>query len=567
MPDVLVNVLTKFNEKGINKFRDSMKTLDKKIIPGIGAGLAGIGAAAAVGFGVAAKETFDFTEQASVAMDELQAATGASAEEMETLEKSAKSVFASGFGEDIGEATAAMGEMQKQTGLTGLALEDATKKALSFSKKLDTDVGDTTNAVATLMKQFGLTSEQAFDFIAKGMQKGLNSSDDFLDSIGEYSNLFAESDATANEFFSLMETGAQGGVLGVDKISDAYKEFGVRVIDISDSTLDALESLGLAGLDDKIGAGLVTTQDAFETVLESLNSLEDPILKNTLGVQLFGTQWEDLGASAFASIDTAKTSLDDMTGAADTATQTGVTLGEQWDIAMRQMVVGMEPIALEMMPLLADGIRNLGDFFIAAQPVFQEFATHLSETMGPATVLMSDALQRIGVALGFASEESTGLDVALKILGGGLDVIVTGIKAVALSAQGIAWVIEQLSEAATIAGGLLDLRNQIISLGADAIGSGLASTASSIGSTLGFAQGGSFTVGGSGGTDSQMVAFNATPGERVTVETPQQQAGGGVTVNVNGVGAADLAAILQNKVSEGIQEYNDNHIVPALTGL
>lgn len=39
----------------------------------------------------------------------------------------------------------------------------------------------------------------------------------------------------------------------------------------------------------------------------------------------------------------------------------------------------------------------------------------------------------------------------------------------------------------------------------------------------GFAQGGSFTVGGTGGTDTTPVAFMATPGERVTVETPQQQ--------------------------------------------
>ena len=40
--------------------------------------------------------------------------------------------------------------------------------------------------------------------------------------------------------------------------------------------------------------------------------------------------------------------------------------------------------------------------------------------------------------------------------------------------------------------------------------------------TPGFAFGGDFTVGGTGGTDSQMVAFRATPGERVSVSTPQQ---------------------------------------------
>lgn len=37
-----------------------------------------------------------------------------------------------------------------------------------------------------------------------------------------------------------------------------------------------------------------------------------------------------------------------------------------------------------------------------------------------------------------------------------------------------------------------------------------------------FATGGQFTVGGMGGTDSQTISFKASPGERVTVETPMQ---------------------------------------------
>lgn len=50
---------------------------------------------------------------------------------------------------------------------------------------------------------------------------------------------------------------------------------------------------------------------------------------------------------------------------------------------------------------------------------------------------------------------------------------------------------------------------------------------SGVKSLLGFASGGAFTVGGSGGTDSQLVAFKATPGEQVMVRTPSQQGGGG----------------------------------------
>lgn len=51
-------------------------------------------------------------------------------------------------------------------------------------------------------------------------------------------------------------------------------------------------------------------------------------------------------------------------------------------------------------------------------------------------------------------------------------------------------------------------------------------------SLFGFAAGGSFTVGGAGGTDSQVVAFRATPGETVSIATPAQRGGGGITVNI-----------------------------------
>lgn len=48
-----------------------------------------------------------------------------------------------------------------------------------------------------------------------------------------------------------------------------------------------------------------------------------------------------------------------------------------------------------------------------------------------------------------------------------------------------------------------------------------------VGSLLGFKDGGSFTVGGTGGTDSQLVAFRATPGEMVDVRKGNQARGGG----------------------------------------
>lgn len=84
--------------------------------------------------------------------------------------------------------------------------------------------------------------------------------------------------------------------------------------------------------------------------------------------------------------------------------------------------------------------------------------------------------------------------------------------------------------------------------GSSGAGGGGQNIFGSIAELFGFATGGSFTVGGSGGTDSQLVAFKATPGEMVNVQTPgQQQAGGGVTIiqNISVDSRSDRASIVQ----------------------
>jgi len=68
----------------------------------------------------------------------------------------------------------------------------------------------------------------------------------------------------------------------------------------------------------------------------------------------------------------------------------------------------------------------------------------------------------------------------------------------------------------------------------------------------GLQHGGSFIVGGGGGTDSQRVSFMATPGERVTVETPNQQRasgsdGGGVVKELRAL-RADLANVVAKPI-------------------
>ena len=85
---------------------------------------------------------------------------------------------------------------------------------------------------------------------------------------------------------------------------------------------------------------------------------------------------------------------------------------------------------------------------------------------------------------------------------------------------------------------------------ASAVGGGIGSfLGNAFADLLGFQHGGSFKVGGSGGKDSQLVAFKASPRERVSVETPGQQSrqGSGNTtyIDARGVDPGQMSRLVQ----------------------
>lgn len=91
-----------------------------------------------------------------------------------------------------------------------------------------------------------------------------------------------------------------------------------------------------------------------------------------------------------------------------------------------------------------------------------------------------------------------------------------------------------------------------------ALGTGASTIADN---AFGFANGGSFDVGGSGGTDSQMVSFKATPGEHVQVG---QNGGGGditiqnyVTVTSPQVSKADVLGAMQQTQTSTVNKLKD----------
>jgi TP901 family phage tail tape measure protein len=288
-------------DKGATKFGASLGTLASGAIAGLGVALVGAGVA-----GVKMADNLD------KALNGLQASTGATDKEMKGMEDSLKNIYNNNFGESFADIADSMALVKQNTGLAGKELEQATQTALMLRDTFGKDVTESTNTANSLMKQFGITSDEAFNLMAQGIQNGADKNGDFLESLNEYAPQFKSMGFNAEEFTNVLIDGAKNGAFSIDKVGDAIKEFNIRAKDGSKTTIDAFQSLGLNA--DQMGSSFAQGgekgREAFQTVMTALNNVKDPMEKNRIGVQLFGTQYEDLeakGIAAFANIGNSAT--------------------------------------------------------------------------------------------------------------------------------------------------------------------------------------------------------------------------------------------------------------------
>jgi TP901 family phage tail tape measure protein len=261
--------------------------------------VAGVGAAAtAVGGLIIAGDNLQ------KALNALEMQTGASTTEMKGMEKSLINIYKAGYGESFQDIADSMANVRQVTSLTGEELENATKEALKMRDAFGFEVNESVRTVSVMMKNFGITSKEAFTLLAQGQQLGVNASDDMLDTFLEYSPLFKQLGFDAEAMLNILNDGMKNGVRNSDVLADAVKEFGIRVKDGSKTSSEAFAGLGLnaSKMAQEFARGGDSAQSAFEKTMAALGKIEDPVERNTIGVSLFGTKFEDLEYQAILSL-------------------------------------------------------------------------------------------------------------------------------------------------------------------------------------------------------------------------------------------------------------------------
>ena len=416
---------------------------------------------------VAAVKSYTEHEQA---VNSMAAATGAAGEELEHLQAAMEGVYQNNFGDSLQDAADAVAMVDRNLkNISPDEIQEATEAALALQDTFEYGVEESTRAAAAITKNFGGSAKEAFSLIAAGAQNGLDYSGELIDTINEYSSQFSKLGFTADGMFQLLQSGADSTAWNLDKVGDAIKEFSIRAIDGSDTTVQAFKDLGYNAnaMMETFAGGGEDANKAFFDVLNTLMDMDDQVKRDALGVSLFGTMWEDLGAEAMQAMADASTAAYDTQGALEQinsvryndleSAMQGVkrqaegilwTIGEQLE---PYILDGLNFLSATVIPNVQTAVEKLGGYVqsnviptikTAAQWIGENkdmlltLAGAIGTAVGAFMALRTagqaaGAIKGIGTVLGTAVKQGGLLKTVVGLLGGQFTVIIAIIAAVA----------------------------------------------------------------------------------------------------------------------------------------
>lgn len=232
----------------------------------------------------------------------LQASMGLSGQDAAKFQDSVKNLFAGGFTPTMEEASVAIeavvSSIDGMKTSSGAAVEDVTKKVLTLSNAFEIDAGQSAQILGQMVRT-GLVSDVSTgaDLLTTTLQKvPVAVRANVLDALDEYTPYLRTLGINGQEAMNMIVKAAEKGGLGLDKTFDALKEFTLRSTDMSATSVDAYQTIGLNAQEmaDKIIKGGQGSHDAMVQIAKGLLKIQDPATQSNKAIELFGTQLEDL---------------------------------------------------------------------------------------------------------------------------------------------------------------------------------------------------------------------------------------------------------------------------------
>jgi hypothetical protein len=343
------------------------------------------------------------------------------------------------FGEDLDKTTNAANALMSQFGLSSQQAFDFI--ATGFQQGLNSS-GDFLDSIGEYSNQFaegGATADQFFAQLDNGMQAGVLGTDKAADAFKEFRIRVTEMGDGVVEALSGLGTSSFGadlaeqfGQVGPMMITNAEQAEAVRAkFEEIGLTAPSIEELltPLQLVDEKTGEitttaqdfgsvfmsqvlggieeGSLTVADANSIVLGALGEMDNQVHANSIGVELFGTQWEDMGTQAMLAMNDTSTTLEEMTGATDTLGNRSATVSAQFEEAQKKLLVALLPVgeelmavAVQYMPMVLGAVEDLAPWIEEHLPRAIEWMIGTWEDFNRGVLVVQWAIGQVSDAIG-----------------------------------------------------------------------------------------------------------------------------------------------------------------------
>ena len=377
------------------------------------------------------------------------------------------------YGAEIPESMRVVNQLMNQFGLS--ATEAFNLIVQGYQRGLDKNGNflDSLNEYGPKYAQLGLSAEEMFNSLAAGAEGGVFDIDKLGDAMNEFTIRVKDSDADeamialglATEDVSEQLQGAQGNVQTYqEKVQDLEQKLGLAQLKQSEfndktkestkiqsantiakyskeleearqklaeastevSNLTEKQNAGGVSLDEfkrKFAEGGETGREAFLQLVAALKQVEDPLEQNKLGVQLFGSMWEDTGGTAILAMTDIQGEIDRTNNAMAElqGTQYNSSLSDTFSSMGRQLKLSViEPISMDLLPLFQQLAGKAKEAFNS--PEMQSSLANLRESLGEViekiTNFVVDHMPQITNAISVLLSNLDKLPPVLGVIGG-----------------------------------------------------------------------------------------------------------------------------------------------------
>lgn len=464
-------------------------------------------AAAAVGTAL-----YKIGEEFDKATQKIAYGTGATGAALADLKNSFKEAFSTGINSSA-DVASAMANLNTLLGLSGDSLTDVYKNVAAAAEIGGVSVAEFSTQFGRLQNLYKIDTVEGYN---KSLAKLVAVSQQSGASFSEIMNIFDRYGATIkstglefNDFVNLIGTASAAGIK-LNRLMPALGQ-GAR------KAATDFQELGSVG-------------DVFNKWLDSISKLKTESEKIDFASSVFGSEGGlaivELVNQGVTSLDTLKGKFPELNQSITSFVEQNRTGGDKLTQTWNQFKTALAPVGEALVNLV-----------VQSSPYIEQLINWMAETLPGALQAVTEYLPTFADGLTGAIEMAKAawetFGPAIKgVLNFIIDVEAAAITFAMSWQESIKSVNNMLESMKNLIDSIISAVKNLVSSFGSAVSAAFGLQAASGGgggSLAGFATGGSFTVGGhaagpsSGPTDSQLVAFMATPGEQVTVSTPGQQ--------------------------------------------